>query len=949
MISKINSNSAKRRIYHAREVLEKIRMPGMLTALLLFIFLFLTPLRAQTGEQQFYTLQTGIFPEFSSAMKQFNKIMEGASKGKLEDLRIENIDKYYAVRLGRFMDRVSAEEFLRGDRSLLSGAIILKAHIRKINIMTRYRKALAVENAVTSDEPLPPAEPVGKEEAQVQQESVYANKRDVPSMRKGVVYGEDKKAQAEEKKYYTVQLGSYSEINNAMERFSTIIQGASKAELEDLRIEKIGKFYAVRLGRFEGYTAAKVYLRANSPQLTGAVILQAYVREKNIVKRYGESLVFKDAVTTEDHLSPVEPAEAEEVPVLQVPEYADKPEVPAMEQELVKAADKADRAEEQQFYTLQTGSFPNVSTALEQFNTISQGASKEELEYLRIEKIGEFYAVRLGKFAGYTAAVESLRANSPLLSGAIILEAFIRGKNIVKRYGDASAVEDAVTTEELLAPAKPSYEEEAPVPQEPDYAGEPEVPAIEMAVEDTATTEEPLPPFEPAGAEDVPVPQEPAIAPEPEVPAVGLIIAKEKDEKEQPKELPLSQKPEPEDDRKFYSNMRGRFSISDYYSVDSSNNKTHSLTSRVNLSKQEEEDAAGFSFKLDARGRTKIDDGEIRGSDHKIDFNEVWIAYKFFPEEKFKISAGRQYIYELYNTIVDGLDVKYSFKKGIGVGIFGGNAPDKFTYDFSSKFTSLGGYTFYTTDKYKVQFGYENLAYEGATDREYFSFKLFSTLDEKTRFNVISATSINQVTNSFEVENVNMNLLYAHTKNLRFNLYYNFYNTIRFFESSKIFFDRIDLDENFFLSNNSQTRVGLRGDYKITKKLKIYGSTVYQVRELDDKDALRLTAGIRRRDLYGFDFSGRYTHVNNFSSVSDEFNVEVARYLFDKVDVSVYASHEEEKLELENSFTAGLLTYGASIYWQINRNYYLSMFLEKYDEEEFHNTSVYVQGGYSFR
>jgi hypothetical protein len=715
------------------------------------------------------------------------------------------------------------------------------------------------------------------------------------------------RAQAKEQQFYTFQIGSYSEINNAMERFNTIMQGASREELEYLRIEKIGKFYTVRLGRFMDKVTAKEFLRGDRPLLRGAIILKAYIRGKNIVKRYGEAPAVEDTATTEERLSPVEPTYAYEAPVPQEPESVREPEVPAMRKDVAKRVDKKDQAGEQQFHTLQTGSFPEFSNAMKQFNSILHGTSKEGLEYLRVEKIGEFYAVRIGKFASYTAAEEFLRENSLKLVGAIILEAYIRGKNIMKRYGEAPAVEDIAAIEEPLPLAEPAEEEEAPVPQKPEYASEPIVPAV------------------------------------------GLVVAKKKDKKDPVKRVQLSRKPEPADDRGFFSNMRGRFSISDYSSVDSSNNKTHSLTSRVNLSKTEETDTTGFSFKLDARGRTKIDDGEIRGSDHKIDFNEVWVAYKFYPEEKFKISAGRQYIYELYNTIVDGLDIKYSFENGMGVGVFGGNAPDKFTYDFSTKFRSVGGYTFYKNDKYKVQFGYENLTYEGTTDREYFSLKLFSTLNDKTRFNVISATSINQITNNFEIENVNMNLLYAHTKNLRFNLYYNFYNTIRFFESSKIFFDRIDLDENFFLSSNSQTRVGLRADYKLTKKLKIYGSTVYQVREIDDKDSLRLTAGIRKRDLYGFDLSGRYTHINNFSSISDEFNVEVARNLFNKVDLSVYATHEQEELEIENSFSAGLLTYGASIYWQINRNYYLSMFLEKYDEEVFHNTSVYMQGGYSFR
>ena len=76
--------------------------------------------------------------------------------------------------------------------------------------------------------------------------------------------------------------------------------------------------------------------------------------------------------------------------------------------------------------------------------------------------------------------------------------------------------------------------------------------------------------------------------------------------------------------------------------------------------------------------------------------------------------------------------------------------------------------------------------------------------------------------------------------------------------------------------------------------------------------------------------------------------MEVSRFLLDKIDVSVYASHEQEELDIENGFTAGLLTYGASVYWTINRHYFASMFIERYDEDDYDNTSIFTQAGYRF-
>ena len=92
--------------------------------------------------------------------------------------------------------------------------------------------------------------------------------------------------------------------------------------------------------------------------------------------------------------------------------------------------------------------------------------------------------------------------------------------------------------------------------------------------------------------------------------------------------------------------------------------------------------------------------------------------------------------------------------------------------------------------------------------------------------------------------------------------------------------------------------------------------------------------------------SGRYTHINDFRSVSDEFNVEVSRNFYNKVDLSIYASREEEKLDIVDAYTQGTLTYGVSAYWPVNRSYYLSMFLEHFKEDDYDNTSLFTQLGY---
>ncbi|HBH61839.1 MAG TPA: hypothetical protein DDX85_08900 [Nitrospiraceae bacterium] len=390
------------------------------------------------------------------------------------------------------------------------------------------------------------------------------------------------------------------------------------------------------------------------------------------------------------------------------------------------------------------------------------------------------------------------------------------------------------------------------------------------------------------------------------------------------------------------SDIKGRFYVSDYYSNDSSHNDLQIVSSKLRLYKQEDE-KPGFYFNLDGEIRKKISEGE---DPLKKRLNELWVGYKF--PQNLHVIVGRQYIYQLFNTYIDGLNLKYEIKKGAGFGVFGGLAPDLYDNSIDGKFKSFGAYGFLDQDTYQFYIGCEDLMYEGATDRQYCSARLNSALSKKVRLDGFSSVSINQATNKFELENASANVSYAATRDLRFQLFYDYYRAIKYFESSKNIFADYDYIDNYFLDTNSQSRAGGRVDYKLAKKLNVYASAAYQTRKIDNDHAVRYTGGFRTYDLGGFNLSGRYTHIDNFNSENDEFNVELARNFFNKVDVSVYASKEKEKLDIEGGFTAGTLTYGTSVYWQLNKNYFVSMFVERYDGDDYYNTSVFTQAGYRF-
>ncbi len=91
-------------------------------------------------------------------------------------------------------------------------------------------------------------------------------------------------------------------------------------------------------------------------------------------------------------------------------------------------------------FTIQAGSFRSRADALKQFDSIEKELSEQGREYLRVEKIGEFHAVRLGKFDDRAEAEEFLDACKSILPGAIVLDAYFIPERIERLYESPSSV-----------------------------------------------------------------------------------------------------------------------------------------------------------------------------------------------------------------------------------------------------------------------------------------------------------------------------------------------------------------------------------------------------------------------------------------------------------------------------------------------------------------------------
>ncbi|MHA1942446.1 MAG: PilZ domain-containing protein [Candidatus Hodarchaeales archaeon] len=84
---------------------------------------------------------------------------------------------------------------------------------------------------------------------------------------------------------YTVQIHSQKSIEDAQKQFNSVLQSLEKKH-NLLRIEKVGKYYTVRLGKFENYTSAKKFLQEIKPRLSEAIILKAYIKNERIIQLY---------------------------------------------------------------------------------------------------------------------------------------------------------------------------------------------------------------------------------------------------------------------------------------------------------------------------------------------------------------------------------------------------------------------------------------------------------------------------------------------------------------------------------------------------------------------------------------------------------------------------------------------------------------------------------------
>jgi len=90
--------------------------------------------------------------------------------------------------------------------------------------------------------------------------------------------------QRDSRSNYAIQTGSFVKLEEAQKQFDLMLQILKGKKFSFLRIEKIGKYYTVRLGKFSDSNTAKQFIVAVIPDISNADILKAYIKEERIIR-----------------------------------------------------------------------------------------------------------------------------------------------------------------------------------------------------------------------------------------------------------------------------------------------------------------------------------------------------------------------------------------------------------------------------------------------------------------------------------------------------------------------------------------------------------------------------------------------------------------------------------------------------------------------------------------
>jgi len=95
-----------------------------------------------------------------------------------------------------------------------------------------------------------------------------------------------------------------------------------------------------------------------------------------------------------------------------------------------------------EYYTLQLGSFKQEGPALKLYGLLLKELDKTYLRFLRVERIKDYYVVRIGKDSSYKEAIEFANVIRNRFPDSILMKAFYIRERIIKEYNYSENIEN---------------------------------------------------------------------------------------------------------------------------------------------------------------------------------------------------------------------------------------------------------------------------------------------------------------------------------------------------------------------------------------------------------------------------------------------------------------------------------------------------------------------------
>jgi len=90
------------------------------------------------------------------------------------------------------------------------------------------------------------------------------------------------------REYYTVQTASFVTLEDARSHYESITIKLAEKHLDHLRIEKIGDYFSVRIGKFDDRLEAEKIFLSIKRQFPSAIMRKAYIKEERTKLRYSQ-------------------------------------------------------------------------------------------------------------------------------------------------------------------------------------------------------------------------------------------------------------------------------------------------------------------------------------------------------------------------------------------------------------------------------------------------------------------------------------------------------------------------------------------------------------------------------------------------------------------------------------------------------------------------------------